>query len=273
MTPGEHDYATASPSAHATLDEFPAAEPAALDPTYAAFGGRPARGGPRRPPLSPRTREEVGRVVRRALGAAAVLVALALTLPSMLTYISPGHVGIVIHRAGGGVDARPWGPGFHLRNPLLTAVEEYPTFMQTLVLTRGATEGSPNNDEINVNSREGQPLSVDVSMSFELEPARVPALYQTFRTDVQTIQHGYVKQTIRQALQEVVGSEQIADIIGPKKAEAVNHVQGLVSQRLAPYGIVVKQFTLNELRAPDAVMQAINQKNVMQQQFRAGVPV
>jgi len=134
------------------------------------------------------------------------------------------------------------------------------------VLTRAATEGSPTNDEINVNSLEGQPISVDVSMSFELDPARVPALYQTFRTDVATIQHGYIKQAIRQALQEVVGSEQIADIIGPKKAEAVARAQGLVAQRLAPYGIVVKQFTLNELRAPDAVMQAINQKNVMQQQ-------
>ena len=60
--------------------------------------------------------------------------------------------------------------------------------------------------------------------------------------------------------------QQIADIIGPKKAEAVGRAQGLISQRLAPYGIVVKQFTLNELRAPESVMQAINTKNVMQQQ-------
>jgi regulator of protease activity HflC (stomatin/prohibitin superfamily) len=103
-------------------------------------------------------------------------------------------------------------------------------------------------------------------MSFELDPNKVPQLYQTFRTDISTIQHGYVKQTIRQALQEVIGSEQIADIIGPKKAEAVARAQGLVATRLVPYGIVVKQFTLNELRAPETVMQAINTKNVMQQQ-------
>ena len=35
---------------------------------------------------------------------------------------------------------------------------------------------------------------------------------------------------------------------------------------MAQYGILVKQFTINELRAPDAVIQAINAKNVMQQQ-------
>ena len=83
---------------------------------------------------------------------------------------------------------------------------------------------------------------------------------------MQTIQHGYVKQSIRQALQEVVGTEPIADVIGPKKAEVVNKTQARISERLAPYGIVVKQFTINELRAPPAVIDAINTKNVMQQQ-------
>jgi regulator of protease activity HflC (stomatin/prohibitin superfamily) len=182
------------------------------------------------------------------------------------TYVNPGHVGIVIHRAGGGVDRTPLGPGLHFRNPLFTEIEEYPTFMQTLVLTRSVAEGSTGNDEINVNSSEGQPLSLDVSMSFELDHTKVPQLYSTFRTDIATIQHGYVKQSIRQALQEVIGSEEIAEVIGPKKAEATGRVQTLLAQRLAPYGIEVKQFTINELRAPQTVIEAINTKNVMQQQ-------
>ena len=46
----------------------------------------------------------------------------------------------LIHRAGGGVDPKPLGPGLHFRNPLLSAIEEYPVFMQTLVLTRETTE-------------------------------------------------------------------------------------------------------------------------------------
>ena len=201
----------------------------------------------------------------RLLAAGVGILLLLVLLPSAITYINPGHVGILIHRAGGGVDAKPLGPGLHPRNPLLSQIEEYPVFMQTLVLGRG-TAGTTGNDEINVNSVEGQPISLDVSMSFELEPARVPALYQTFRTDIGTIQHGYVKQAIRQALQEVVGTEPIADVIGPKKADVVDLAQAKLSQRLAPYGIVVKQFTINELRAPQAVIEAINTKNVMQQQ-------
>ena len=219
-----------------------------LDPVSRAVGG----GGLRK--------------VRMFLITLAIFLVALILVPSTTTYVNPGHVGIVIHRVGGGVDPKPLGPGLHVRNPLLTAIEEYPTFMQTLVLARGSTEGSQYNDEINVNSIEGQPVSLDVSMSFELSSAKVPALYQTFRTDIGTIQHGYVKQAIRQALQEVVGSEEIAAIIGPKKAETVSRSQSLLAQRLDQYGIVVKQFTINELRAPTTVIDAINAKNVMQQQ-------
>ncbi len=207
----------------------------------------------------------VGRLARLA-GIALGLLVLLLLVPTAVTYVNPGHVGIVIHRTGGGVDPRALGPGLHMRNPLTTGIEEYPTFMQTLVLTRASSEGSRNNDEINVNSVEGQPLSLDVSMSFELDPTKVPALYSTFRSDIGTIQHTYVKQAIRQALQEVVGNEEIAAIIGPKKAEVTGRVTKSLEQRLNPYGISVKQFTINELRAPPAVIEAINQKNVMQQQ-------
>ena len=202
---------------------------------------------------------------RLALGVMA-LVAVLVLLPNTFTYINPGYVGIVIHRAGGGVDPTPLGPGVHPRLPFATGIEEYPVFLKTLVLTRNGSEASATNDEINVNSVEGQPLSLDVSLSFEIDPTQTPKLYSTFRTDINMITHGFVKQTIRQALQEVIGQEPVADVIGPKKAEATNRTLALIAQRLAPYGFQVKQFTINELRAPSSVMDAINTKNVMQQQ-------
>lgn len=204
-------------------------------------------------------------LLRRLPIAIGVLFLLVL-VPSMFVYISPGSVGIVVHKLGGGVDRRHLEPGLHFRNPLTTAIEEYPVYMQTLILTREVTEGPAGNGEINVNSIEGQPVSMDVSLSFELEESKVPALYTTFRTDIASIQHGYVKQAIRQALQEVVGRGEIAAILGPKKAETVARAQQLLTERLSPYGFEVKQFTINEIRAPQAVMEAINTKNVMQQQ-------
>jgi prohibitin 2 len=207
-----------------------------------------------------------GGFARRIVPVVGALALLAWLASSLVTYIEPGHVGIIIRRTSGGVDNVPLGPGLHMRNPLTTGIKEYPTFMQTMVLTRNATEGSQNNDEINVNSIEGQPLSLDVSMSFELRAEKVPYLYQSFRTDIGMIQAGYLRQTIRQALQEVVGQEEIANILGPKKAEVVSRTQMRLSKALEVYGVEVKQFSINEIRAPQEVMNAINSKNVMQQQ-------
>lgn len=202
--------------------------------------------------------------VKLAALVAGLLVLLVL-LPTTVTYIHPGHVGIVISRTGGGVERIPLDAGLHTRNPLTTGIEEYPIYMQTLVLAKAPSEGSTDNEEINVNSVEGQPISLDVAMSFELDAMKVPELYSTFRNNIDFIQHNYVKQTIRQALQEVIGSEAIADILGPKKAEVVNRTQTLLDKRLSPYGFLVKQFTINEIRAPQTVIDAINAKNVMQQ--------
>jgi regulator of protease activity HflC (stomatin/prohibitin superfamily) len=213
-----------------------------------------------------RTPGDRGSRFMRLLGIGVGIIALLFLVPNIVTYVNPGYVGIVIHRAGGGVDNKPLGPGLHMRNPLTTGIEEYPVFMQTLVLAKSPNEGSQNNDEINVNSKEGQPVSLDVSMSFELDADKAPFLYTSFRRDITSIQHTYVKQSIRQALQEVIGNEEIAAVIGPKKAEAVARTQQLIAERLATYGFIVKQFTINELRAPPAVIEAINQKNVMQQQ-------
>src|SRR5688500_20394953 len=80
----------------------------------------------------------------RLLAAGVGILLLLVLLPSAITYINPGHVGILIHRAGGGADAKPLGPGLHPRNPLLSQIEEYPVFMQTLVLGRGSAAGAVN---------------------------------------------------------------------------------------------------------------------------------
>src|SRR5690348_14204503 len=80
--------------------------------------------------------------LKRIVFGVMIVVAVLFLLPSMFTYINPGHVGIVIHRAGGGVDPHPLGPGIHTRVPFATGIEEYPVFLKTVVLTRATGEGS-----------------------------------------------------------------------------------------------------------------------------------
>lgn len=203
---------------------------------------------------------------RRKWGIRAVIVlAVFLLLYNSVILITPGYVGVFVKRNGGGVSQTPLGVGFHMKMPILHEVVEYPIYMQTLILTKSAREGSPYNDEINVNSVEGQPISCDVSLSFELDPAKVPDLYTSFRTDIQTIMHGFVKQTIRQSMQETIGRSEIVNFLGKDKAKIVAQTQEDLQRRLGGYGFIVKQFTLNEVRAPESIIRAIEAKNAMAQ--------
>jgi regulator of protease activity HflC (stomatin/prohibitin superfamily) len=197
-----------------------------------------------------------------------LLVAMLLVLFAWncFVYIRPGSVGVLIHRSGAGVDKTPLDVGFHFKWPVFQEVVEYPVYMQTLVLTRSEREGNTYNEEINVNSVEGQPVSCDVSLSFELDPTRVPFLYSSFRTTIGMITHGFVKQSIRQALQEVVGRTEIVNFLGKDKALVVSQTQNDLQKHLGEYGFLVKQFTLNEVRAPESIVKAIEAKNTMAQE-------
>lgn len=187
-------------------------------------------------------------------------------ISNSFVYINPGNIGIFINKVSGEVSDKPLEPGFKFKFIGFNEILEYPIFMQTVILSKSSVEGNPYNEEINVNSVEGQPISCDVSLSFELEPSKVPALYIMFRKDIHSISQGYVKQTVRQAVQQVVGNIEISDFLGKAKSTVVNDIQKNIQEKLKNYGFIIKQFTINEIRPPENVLKAIESKNIMAQE-------
>lgn len=181
------------------------------------------------------------------------------------TYVEPGNVGVVIHRGGGGVDQEVLQNGVHARNIFATSIVEYPISMQNLILTKSAKEGSENDESITVNTVEGQPINMDVSLSYTLDPVKVPFLYQTFRQSVENISYGYVRQSIRAAMQEVIGQDSVSTLLGRDKGKMMAAIQISIQNRLTKYGFIVQQFTVNEIRPPQGIIDAINARNEAQQ--------
>src|ERR1700728_366215 len=60
----------------------------------------------------------IGHAAIRLAAIVAGLIVVLVLLPTTVTYIHPGHVGIVISRTGGGVERIPLDAGPHTRNPL-----------------------------------------------------------------------------------------------------------------------------------------------------------
>lgn len=182
-----------------------------------------------------------------------------------LEVINPGNVGVSVKKCGDtkGVSMEPIPNGYYWRELFCEEVIEYPTNLQTLILTKKPTEGQAEDDSLTVNSSEGMPVNVDVALNFTLDGSKVPAMYAKFRADLDHIKHAYVKQTVREALKKVYAKYTTEQLAAGKQEEARAAVQETLSELLKPDGFVINQFTVNETRVPDQVRNSINAKVAM----------
>lgn len=213
---------------------------------------------------------KIGAVV---LGAFLVLLVLGLFLVRV-TRIEAGHVGVEINLAGKqrGASEIPVRTGWVLYSPLSTQIIEFPTYVQTVKWTKDVNEGHPVNEEMGFNSKEGMEIFTDVSMSYAIEPSKVPDFYVKYRvSDMDQFTHGILRDVVRNSLNEVASTYVVEDIYGEKKAEFLRKVQSMIEQKMSPVGVSVQQFGfIGAPRVPAVIAAAITAKaQAIQQAERA----
>lgn len=185
------------------------------------------------------------------------------------TRIEPGHVGIEIHLAGDqrGVSDIPTQTGWIFYAPWSTDVMEYPTFVQTAVWTKNPEEGSPTNEEVSFNTKDGLVMTGDVSLSYRLDQAKVPQFYVKFRSDdLTTFTHGFLRNVARDAFNEVAGQYAVEDIYGAKKEEFLKEVRKRLVAGVEDVGVNIEQFGfIGAPRPPESVIKAIDAKSAATQ--------
>lgn len=194
------------------------------------------------------------------------LVALLLLLSGCAgcTVVSPGYVGIKVNMVGSdrGVQDIPVVTGWVFNNPLTQQVYEYPTFVQTAQWTKDPNEGSPINEEVSFNSKEGLIITADISLSYQIEASKVPNFYVKFRNDdLRLFTHGFLRNIARDSFNEVAGTYVVEEIYGPKKEEFVTKVRERINHQVADIGVILQQFGfIGAPRPPQNVIDAINSK-------------
>jgi regulator of protease activity HflC (stomatin/prohibitin superfamily) len=210
-----------------------------------------------------------------ALGIGVVIVLLLLGVFLLrVTRIEAGHVGVVINLAGQqrGASEIPVRTGWVVYSPLSTQIIEFPTYVQTVKWTKDLSEGHPINEEMGFNSKEGMEIFVDVSLSYAIEPTKVPDFYVKYRVgDMDIFTHGILRDVVRNSLNEVASTYVVEDIYGEKKAEFLGKVQTMIEQKMAPVGVGVQQFGfIGAPRVPAVIATAITAKaQAIQQAERA----
>jgi regulator of protease activity HflC (stomatin/prohibitin superfamily) len=209
------------------------------------------------------------------IGVAVLVVALILfSLLLRVTRIEAGHVGVEINLAGQqrGASEIPIRTGWVVYSPLTTQIIEFPTYVQTVKWTKDVNEGHPINEEMGFNSKEGMEIFVDVSLSYAIEPSKVPDFYVKYRVDdLDRFTHGILRDIVRNSLNEVASTYVVEDIYGEKKAAFLNQVETMIQSKLTPVGVGVQQFGfIGAPRVPAVIATAITAKaQAIQQAERA----
>jgi regulator of protease activity HflC (stomatin/prohibitin superfamily) len=221
----------------------------------------------------------VGRLLRwgaardcrvRAKGLATSMRLLVLSLVPFLagcagcTVVNPGYVGIKVNMLGSnrGVQDIPMVTGWVFYNPFTQRIYEYPTFVQTAAWTRSPHEGSPSNEEVTFNDKSGLVITADISLSYQLQPDKVPHFYVKFRSDdLAQFTHGFLRNIARDAFNEVGGTYAVEEIYGAKKEEVVLKVRERINGQVSDIGVVLQQFGfIGAPRPPQNVIESINMK-------------
>jgi regulator of protease activity HflC (stomatin/prohibitin superfamily) len=181
-----------------------------------------------------------------------------------VTRIEAGQVGVEINLAGSqrGASEIPVRTGWVVYSPLRTQVIEFPTYVQTVKWTKDLNEGHPVNEEMSFNSKEGMEITVDVSLSYSIDAARVPDFYVKYRLQsLDRFSHGILRDIVRNSLNEVASTYTVEEIYGERKAEFIGKVQKMIEQKVSPVGVVVQQFGfIGAPRVPTMIAQAITGK-------------
>jgi len=180
------------------------------------------------------------------------------------TRIEAGYEGVEINLAGSqrGAADIPIRTGWVFYSPLRTQIIEFPTFVQTVKWTRDTSEGHPINEEMSFNSKEGMQIYSDVSLSYAIDPGRVPDFYVKYRlSDLNLFTHGILRDIVRNSLNEVASTYTVEDIYGVRKAEFLKKVQDMIQTKMSPVGVGVQQFGfIGAPRVPEVIAQAITGK-------------
>jgi regulator of protease activity HflC (stomatin/prohibitin superfamily) len=204
----------------------------------------------------------LGRTLRRLLTGLGAVFVFWFVGCATTTRVDAGHVGIRVKLAGDerGVQNMEIKTGWVFYNPVTEQIIQFPTSVQNVVWSQSPHEGRAIDESITFSSSEGVNVNADVGLSFHIRPDLAPRLYAKFRqNDMIALAYGYMRNTVREAFNEVASKLPVQEIYGAGKSKMLEEVTLKCKTKLGEDGIEIDQLTINgALRLPQNVADAIN---------------
>lgn len=185
------------------------------------------------------------------------LVAIALIIIIMpttivrCTRVDSSEVGIRFNKLSlteqGKLDASPV-TGYVFYNPITTAVNTYPTFVQRV-----------DYEPFTVNTKDAAIFTMDPTMAYYLNRDKAAEVFFKYRKSLEEIQEGYMRTVIYDAYR-VTANAYTSDELMANRVNFEQEVRIMLDSTLTQEGFTVTEFT-SQITPPESLRKMIDAKN------------
>ncbi len=183
----------------------------------------------------------IAQMVIKAIAGLIALLSIAATINRLVVIIPAGTVGVEDFQ--GKVSDRPLPAGIHVINPF-TDVVQFSTRLRDI------------KEEISATSKEGLALGIDISLQYHIDPAKAANIYQNIGIEEREI----LISRFRSISREIVSGYPAESVYATKREEISLKLADKLRSQLAPLGFIVDEALLRNVKVPETLQAAIQQR-------------
>ena len=169
-----------------------------------------------------------------------------------IVVVPAGMAGVRVSQTKGTLAGTLY-PGVHLVTPLAESVALFDTRDQ--LFTTGAHEDAGKTpsaagqkaEPLNVQAKEGLTVGLAITVRYRLDPKRLDYIQSNLP---QPVEKEIVPAVVASAWRELVPNYTVRDVFATKREEVRQRAAGVITQKLASDGIVVKEVMLRDIQLP-----------------------
>ncbi len=198
----------------------------------------------------------LGTILRSVAIIFVILFIFSVMFGSILVSVGAGEVGVKFNQFGG-VESDELGEGLHVVMPWVS-VTKYSVRSEVYTMSAQPAEGERvGDDQITALTSEGLMLGMDMTVRYRLISADASDVHQTLGM-------GYaekiIRPTIKSVIREVVSKHTAMEVYGEERQLVASEMVTILEAALVDDGIIVEEVLLRNVKLPDRVATAIEEK-------------
>lgn len=200
------------------------------------------------------------------LSGIAVLVGVGF-LATGIKVIPAGYVGIV-YKANGGVAERTLGQGWNWTMPVISKVSLYSVGREQTALSLNSKEGDKTPENFTIMTSDGKGVDIDLEFSYFFEKNSLSNTFKEFKgKEGKKVEEEFIKPKMKTVANNISTQFKVLDIYSEKRPELNKAIKEAAQKYFKPYGIVIEEVSVTQMRLDTATEKAIQEVVDKQQEL------